>query len=54
MTERDRIDAERYRWLREHWDAIAGTTWSDPAAHLDEYIDAAMAGVKAADCAPCR
>lgn len=33
------IDAERYRWLKEHWDEVTGFTWRDPANALDGWVD---------------
>jgi broad specificity phosphatase PhoE len=36
-------EAARYRYLRANWDNWTGVTWRDPAAKLDEAVDAAMA-----------
>ena len=43
---RELLDAaeelRRFAYLREHWDDFTGTTWREPAKHLDAAIDAAM------------
>ena len=43
---RELLDAaeelRRFAYLREHWDDFSGTTWREPAKHLDAAIDAAM------------
>ena len=43
----DKRDAERYRFLRAHWDSYTGSTSSrDPAKWLDEALDTALSHQK--------